>query len=369
MMFVQAPAGARPTAAGPGAGPGSFGAALPISHLRVVAQKALGPDQPVDYIVTYRDPKTAWEFMAYHSNDSALTYFGSLTYFRSAYVNPYTGVVTGVRDYKYDFFGIVKYIHWSLLLNTRIGQPIVGWATLIFVVLLITGLVLWWPKRWNRANRQRSFKIMWKAHVKRLNYDLHNVLGFYTLLLALVLGLTGMVYAFGWFSKWVTKLGSDAPVQVQSKVPTRDSAVASAVPTTLAAAEPIDRAFALAQAALPDARRIGVSPAFGPTGTIAFTGYRGRQIYYDRDILEYDQYSAALLSKDLWSKTKTGDKLIDMNYDLHVGAVGGLAGKIIAFLVCLVCASLPVSGFLVWWWKRRKKPGVSKAVILNRQKQ
>ncbi len=371
MMFVEAPASGvgsvacsfgsaasvgRPFGSAVGSG-SSFGSALPISQLRAAAQKALGPSQPVDYIVTYRDPKRAWEFMAYSSNDTALTYFGSLNYFRSAYMNPYTGVVTGVRDYKYDFFGIVKYIHWSLLLNTRIGQPIVGWATLIFVVLLITGLVLWWPKRWNRANRQRSFRIMWKAHVKRLNYDLHNVLGFYTLFLTLVLGLTGMVFAFDWFSKWVTMLGTDKPVLVRSTVPAQ--VLAHGADAAAHTSEPIDRAFAQAQAAMPDARRMGVSPAFGPTGTLAFTGYRGGQIYYDRDILQYDQYSAQLLSKDLWSTKKVGDKLVDMNYDLHVGAVGGLTGKIVAFLISLVCASLPVTGFLVWWWKRRKKPGVS----------
>jgi uncharacterized iron-regulated membrane protein len=405
MMFVAPPGADIGSAASSGSSFGSaassgssYGSALPISQLRVAAQKALGPGQPVDYMVTYRDPKRAWEFMAYSSNDTALTYFGSLNYFRSAYVNPYTGVVTGVRDYKYDFFGIVKYIHWSLLLNTRIGQPIVGWSTLIFVVLLITGLVLWWPKRWNRANRRKSFKVMWKAHVKRLNYDLHNVLGFYTLLLALVLGLTGMVYAFDWFSKWVTMLGTDKPVLVTSTLPVRllrrgadsarqvlthrtDSAwqvLAHRTDTAVQVlthgeeeaahtAEPIDRAFAQAQAAMPDARRIGVSPAFGLTGTLAFTGYRGRQIYYDRDILQYDQYSTKLLSRDQWSKKKIGDKLVGMNYDLHVGAVGGLSGKIIAFLICLVCASLPVTGFLVWWWKRRKKPAVSRVVQDHRK--
>ena len=42
-----------------------------------------------------------------------------------------------------------------------------------------------------------------------------------------------------------------------------------------------------------------------------------------------------------------------MNYDIHVGAIGGLTGKIIAFIVSLICASLPVTGFLVWWMKRR----------------
>jgi uncharacterized iron-regulated membrane protein len=47
-------------------------------------------------------------------------------------------------------------------------------------------------------------------------------------------------------------------------------------------------------------------------------------------------------------------RLVEMNYDLHVGAIAGLTGKIIAFIVSLVCASLPVTGFLVWWFKKRR---------------
>jgi uncharacterized iron-regulated membrane protein len=43
-----------------------------------------------------------------------------------------------------------------------------------------------------------------------------------------------------------------------------------------------------------------------------------------------------------------------MNYDLHVGSIGGLTGKIIAFIASLVCASLPVTGFLVWYLKKRR---------------
>jgi uncharacterized iron-regulated membrane protein len=44
-----------------------------------------------------------------------------------------------------------------------------------------------------------------------------------------------------------------------------------------------------------------------------------------------------------------------MNYDLHVGAIAGLTGKIIAFIASLICASLPVTGFLVWYLKKYKK--------------
>jgi uncharacterized iron-regulated membrane protein len=47
-------------------------------------------------------------------------------------------------------------------------------------------------------------------------------------------------------------------------------------------------------------------------------------------------------------------KLNDMNYDIHVGQILGLPGKIIAFVASLICASLPVTGFIIWWGKHKK---------------
>jgi uncharacterized iron-regulated membrane protein len=44
-----------------------------------------------------------------------------------------------------------------------------------------------------------------------------------------------------------------------------------------------------------------------------------------------------------------------MNYDIHVGAVLGLPGKIIAFCASLIAASLPITGFYIWWGRRKKK--------------
>jgi uncharacterized iron-regulated membrane protein len=45
-----------------------------------------------------------------------------------------------------------------------------------------------------------------------------------------------------------------------------------------------------------------------------------------------------------------------MNYDIHVGAILSLPGKILAFFASLICASLPVTGFIIWWGRRKKKP-------------
>jgi uncharacterized iron-regulated membrane protein len=49
------------------------------------------------------------------------------------------------------------------------------------------------------------------------------------------------------------------------------------------------------------------------------------------------------------------DKLLRMNYDIHVGAILGLPGKILMFFASLICASLPITGFYIWWGRRNKK--------------
>lgn len=359
------------SAASASAGTQAAAPTLPLSLLLQKAQHALGAGKPVNNITVYRQPNRSWEFMAYRENDSALTYFGALTYFQSVFINPYTGAVTGIRDYKYDFFSIVKYIHWSLLLNTNYGQPIVGWSTLIFVILLITGMVLWWPRKWTRAYKQRSFTIKWKASFKRVNYDLHNVTGFYTLFPAIIIALTGMVFAFKWFSAlvYVAASGTTAPppqANVRSVKPAGHLALSPYAADSLvvagntgnlgslAAVSPLDKAFFQAQEQLPNTRRLGISPAVGAEGVIYVYGYKDGETYYGFDVLQLDQYSGKLLHRRNNSEKNRGERLIEMNYDIHVGAIAGLTGKIIAFIASLICASLPITGFIIWRGKRRR---------------
>lgn len=73
----------------------------------------------------------------------------------------------------------------------KIGQPIVAYAILKFVIMLITGLILWWPKRWNKTNIKKSITIKRKASFKRVTYDLHNVFGFYSYDNSISAGING----------------------------------------------------------------------------------------------------------------------------------------------------------------------------------
>ena len=321
---------------------------LPLGRLQEIAQKALGNNQPVNYITVWKNPERAWEFMAYKENDTALTYFGAMENYRSVFLNPHTGHVTGIRNYKTDFFQIMKYLHWSLLLNDKYGQPIVGWSTVIFVLMLITGLVLWWPGKWNRVTRKRSFSIQWKGKFKRKNYDLHNVLGFYFYIPALILALTGLVFAFQWFQSLVYVAATGTAAAPEQPVVTSHR-------PDIYVHDPMTISWHAAQRNDPDYVRMNISPATGTDGVISIYSYTDEEIYYNYQEMDFDQYTGNLLKQQNWDQKTRGEKLMGMNYDIHVGAIGGLTGKIIAFLASLVCASLPITGFYIWWNKKKKR--------------
>ncbi|SMC71956.1 PepSY-associated TM helix domain-containing protein [Pedobacter africanus] len=322
---------------------------LPVSQLKEIAQKALNCNNV--YVTTYTNPENAWEFMYYKAGDkNALTFFGAVAAYKSAFINPYTGQLTGIMDYEKNFFVIVKYLHWSLLLNDKYGQPVVGYSTLIFVVMLITGLILWWPKNLKKSNFNKSFKINWKARFKRLNYDLHNVPGFYALLITLVLALTGMVWAMKWFQTIVYVVAS------QSITPPKPNTLVSDS-TAAALKDPLSIAFETARKQFPDARRITLSaPDEGDkTGLISASGYRGKEDYYDADVIYFDQFTGAALGRENFKDKNNGEKIITMNYDIHVGVILGLPGKILAFFSSFVAASLPFTGFIIWLGRGKKK--------------
>lgn len=334
--------------------PPTRGGVLSLSQMKTTAEQAM--HVPNVSVTTYQDPSRAWEFMYFKGGDpKALTFFGAVDSYKSVFINPYTGKVTGIIDYEKDFFVIVKYLHWSLLLNTPYGQPIVGYSTLIFVVLLITGMILWWPKNLKKANFNKSFKISWKAKFKRLNYDLHNVPGFYAMLITLVLALTGMVWALSWFQTAVYVVAS------RSVTPPKQTSFVSDS-TTAVLKNPIDIAFGIAKRQFPDARRIFLYvPDRGApkSATISANGYRGKEDYYDTDVLQLDQFTGKLLGRENFKDKNAGEKLIRMNYDIHVGVVLGLPGKILAFMGSFIAASLPVTGFMIWLGRKKKKKTTS----------
>lgn len=108
---------------------------------------------------------------------------------------------------------------------------------------------------------------------------------------------------------------------------------------------------------VPEAKRVSVSPPgkTDPDGVIRISGYSSTETYYHRDVLVDDRYSGELLDRKDYEDLNGGEKFIQMNYDTHVGSIGGLLGKIIAFLATLFCAGLPITGFIIWFDRESKK--------------
>ena len=125
---------------------------------------------------------------------------------------------------------------------------------------------------------------------------------------------------------------------------------------------PLDRVFVFMQNEYPNAKSIEVHPPETATAVIAANANLEEGTYWKTDYRYFDQYSLKEAKVDhLYGRlddAKTADKLVRMNYDIHTGGIFGLAGKIFAFLISLLIATLPISGFFIWWGRYKKKKNV-----------
>ncbi len=279
--------------------------------------------------------------------------------FSVIFMDPYTGAFLKKKQTiggdEFDFFRFIIDGHRALWLPYSIGRPIVGIATLVFLFLLITGIVMWWPKKWNRATRHKSFKIKWGASFKRVNYDLHNVLGFYSLLLAMALAITGLVWSFTWFDKALYFATSGGQEKQNHHHPHSDLSQKDL--KWEKPFSPLDSAWYATVNRVEQIEGMYITPILhDDDDSYEVLVYHNSGSYYNQSAFFYDRYTLEPLEMEgtKFSEAKFAEKLTMMNYDIHVGAVLGFPGKILAFLVSLICASLPITGFLVWLNKRKK---------------
>jgi uncharacterized iron-regulated membrane protein len=326
---------------------------LKPSQLASIAKKSLPGKEA--HSVTYKKGEHA-AIVSFHNRNPQ--------YYYKVFLNPYNGEVLKVKDMESDFFRFVLMGHFYFWLPPKVGQPIVAITTLLFIVAIISGLILWWPK--NKNGTKQRFSIRWNSKWKRRNYDLHNVLGFYILVFGLILAMTGLVWGFKWFANSVYYTASGGGQLISYYEPSSDT-TKQVSPNTPS----VDLVWNKMKKEYPDAGSIEIHYPEDAHSAIAANANPESGTYWRTDFRYFDQYTLKEISVNhLYGKFNNAsgaDKLMRMNYDLHIGAILGLPGKILVFFASLVIGSLPITGFLIWWGRKKKK-NISK-IKLNKEKE
>lgn len=327
---------------------------LPLKILEQKVEAQTNEKYPIHWAEIPLDKTKSYKFFYYERNPNAWNYFDEFVIYKTAYVNPFTGKVLALEDEKNGFFNIIKFIHWSFLLKSDWGTYIVGIPVLIFLIMLISGIILWWPK--NKKARKQRFWFQWKniKSWRRKNYDLHSILGFYASFFALILTLTGLFYAFFFvqaalyyaFSGGETKYPDFSNIKTKAPIELRNS-------TTL------DKIAANVEKLYPSASAYSLDFGYEHLDDHEHPNYEVyvKQLDYSYHInhqVIFDENSGEVLFNRSHQKKNFGEKFVAANYDIHVGAILGIWGKILAFIVSLICASLPITGFLVWKGRKFK---------------
>lgn len=279
------------------------------------------------------------------NSDAGRTYaMGLAEGFRvTAYVNQYTGEVTDIFSYRESPFFVVMSLHRWLLDDTRTwGKYSVGISTLVFVFILITGVIIWFPKKL----KKRSFTIQGKKGFRRLMYDLHSVLGAYAFLILFVGAVTGLMWSFEWYRNGVFRLfGAEVPQEKAREGGGRGEKK-----------EPQKVNIEIWQSVADELKQ--QNPNFKyvriQDGS-AVVHQKNAPTSRATDKYDFDKQTGTITNITLYKDQDKVSKIWGWTYSLHVGNFWGIWSKILTFISGLIGASLPITGYYLWLRKKRKK--------------
>lgn len=312
------------------------------------------------------------------SSDPERTYQVTLSKPRRAsmYVDQYTGEIMGKYE-RAPFFNFMFRMHRWLLDSMKQdggifwGKMIVGTSTLMFVFVLISGVVVWWPR--TRKALKNSLKIVANKGWRRFWYDLHVAGGMYALVFLLAMALTGLTWSFQWYRTGFYKTFG---VEVQPSMGHGNAAANATAKGGKREKSPEGRSgrpgnrgekpedrgehsesregrkrspytnwqqvYEQLAEANPDYKLISVSDGSASVALPRFGNQRGTDRY------KFNPRNGEITETTLYKDLDNSGKIRGWIYSVHVGSWGGMLTRILTFIAALVGASLPLTGYYLW---------------------
>jgi uncharacterized iron-regulated membrane protein len=258
----------------------------------------------------------------------------------TVYVDPATGLEQGRRGEHEGAFNLLFELHSSLLMADT-GKAVLAGAALVYALLLLTGLVLWWPVRW-----PPRLRIEWRKGLLLGLFDLHRTGGALLGLLILVSVLSGAYMAWTPLRAFVSQLAGQTPPGPPKLGPAAPGSGPSATLDTLVAraqaqfpGQPIGYIHLPAQANRPAQVRFRLPDDPHPNGLSS---------------VWLHPVSGQVLAARRWNELDAGARAVAVIYPLHIGALGGPWHAALTLVTGLSLGALGISGIWLWWRRRRR---------------
>lgn len=260
----------------------------------------------------------------------------------STFVDPYTGKITGQYSFRESSFFTIMSIHRWLMDGSRtVGKYVVGFSTILFAFILISGFILWFPREWKKSR----FKVQFKKGRQRLFFDLHNVLGAYACLILLICALSGLMWSFEWYRNGVfTLFGAEIPQERAHGA--RGGKSNKKTETNISAWQSV---VADMSENNPNNEYIRIEDGKVTVRQKNMASSRAADEY------EFDKQTGAIIKTTLYADQAKASKIWGWAYSLHVGNYWGIWSKILTFIASIIGASLPITGYYLWWKKFKRK--------------
>lgn len=177
------------------------GKKLPLDRLLAQVQEEL--KKPINAVALSSDPKASMSVTVPGEGANARR---GVTH----YVNPYTGEILPQIQGR-AFFVFMQDLHRRLTYG-NVGKQIVGASSIILLVLVFSGIYLYWPRIRRSFGKSLTFSV--KSKGRYLLYSMHSAVGMWVTLLYVLAVLTGLYWSYDWYRAGLHSIsGVPAPVR------------------------------------------------------------------------------------------------------------------------------------------------------------